>query len=224
MSVETKKTKSVSLVSNPDEAKTRDRILDTALERFYQFGFSNVTVDEIAAELGMSKKTLYRHFRAKKELLRVGQERTVGRISEGLRRIGERSDWDSVTKLVAAWRFMVDNIPRPSQRFFQDLARNLPEVWRELDQRRSEVIRREFTGLFREGVRDGVFREDLGADFLILVFLALVQNVIKPETLSQLPLSGAQMFEKLTSILMTGVLTERGGRKYRAAIREEAGR
>lgn len=205
-----------------NETDIRDRILDAALERFYQFGFSNVTVDEIAGALGMSKKTLYVHFPAKKDLLRVGQERTVRRISDGLRRIAERSDWDSVTKLVRAMHFMVENIPRPSQRFFQDLARNLPDVWRELDRRRSEVIRSHFGELFRQGVEEGVFREDLSTDFLILVFLALVQNVIKPETLAYLPLSSAQVFEKLTSILMTGVLTARGGERYRKTIREEA--
>ncbi len=221
--METQKTNLVSKgAKTSDDPKSRERILDVALNRFYQFGYSNVTVSEIAAELGISKKTIYRHFAAKKDLLRVGQERTVATISQGLARISKRSEGDAVEKLVAALRFMVENIPRPSQRFFQDLARNLPEVWRELDRRRSEVISREFGELFRQGVREGAFREDLSADFLVLVFLAMVQNVIKPETLAHLPLSGPQVFEKLTSILMTGVLTEKGGRRYRESVSEEA--
>jgi AcrR family transcriptional regulator len=37
----------------------RNRILKAAEERFFRFGFSKVTMDEIASELGMSKKTLY---------------------------------------------------------------------------------------------------------------------------------------------------------------------
>ncbi len=205
-----------------DDQRARDRILDVALDRFYQFGFSNVTVSEIATDLGMSKKTIYRHFRAKKDLLRVGQERTVERISKGLGRISRRTGEDAVEKLVAALRFMVENIPRPGQRFFQDLSRNLPEIWEELDRRRSEVISREFGALFRRGVEEGVFRKDLSADFLVLVFLAMVQNVIKPETLAHFPLSSAQIFEKLTSILMTGVLTERGGKRFRESVSEEA--
>ncbi len=203
-----------------DDLQVRNRILDIALNRFYQFGYGSVTMSEISTELGMSKKTVYQHFAAKKDLLRVGLERTVDKISKGLRRISQRSDEDAVEKLVAALGFMMVAIPRPSQRFFQDLSRNLPDVWRELDRRRAEVIRLEFGKLFRQGVKEGVFRKDLDADFLILVFLAMVQNVIKPETLAHLPMSGAQVFEKLTSILMTGVLTEQGGNRYRETLEE----
>ena len=46
-----------------------DRILDFARERFFRYGYSSVTIDEIAAELRMSKATFYRFFKSKEELL-----------------------------------------------------------------------------------------------------------------------------------------------------------
>lgn len=49
--------------------RTRRRILDSAYELFYRRGFSRVSVDEIATFAGLTKRTLYYHFKSKDELL-----------------------------------------------------------------------------------------------------------------------------------------------------------
>ncbi len=205
-----------------ENTETRQRILDVALERFFRFGFNAVTVDEIAAELGMSKRTLYRHFPGKKDLLREGLERTVGRISEGLRGIVEAESEEPVAKLASAMRFLVERLPRPERRFFQDMARSVPDVWRVVEAKRAEVLRERFGRLFREGVQAGALREDVDPGFLLEVFLTLIHNLIRPETLAEMPLSAAQAFEKLTSILMVGVLTEPAAARFRGKTKGEA--
>ena len=48
---------------------TRRQILDTAYDLFYRKGFGRVGVDEVAAAAGFTKRTLYRHFRSKDDLL-----------------------------------------------------------------------------------------------------------------------------------------------------------
>jgi len=52
------------------EQEIKDRILHTAYEKFQQYGFSKVTMEEIAADLGISKKTLYKYFSNKEHVLR----------------------------------------------------------------------------------------------------------------------------------------------------------
>ena len=53
-----------------EEKEIKERILKQAEQLFLQFGYSKVTMDEIAANLGMSKKTLYKFFPSKEELVR----------------------------------------------------------------------------------------------------------------------------------------------------------
>jgi AcrR family transcriptional regulator len=58
-------------IKDTKDSETRQRILSTAQQIFLKTGFSKVTMDELANELGMSKKTLYKHFSSKEDLLKV---------------------------------------------------------------------------------------------------------------------------------------------------------
>src|SRR3990170_7214026 len=52
------------------DLKDQERIMEAAREKFFEQGFMKVTVDEIASDLGMSKKTLYKFFPSKEDLVR----------------------------------------------------------------------------------------------------------------------------------------------------------
>jgi AcrR family transcriptional regulator len=49
-------------------AVTKDQIADVVGKHVARFGYQKTTVDDIAAELGISKKTLYRHFDSKQDM------------------------------------------------------------------------------------------------------------------------------------------------------------
>lgn len=55
-------------------ARVRERILDKAQELFFRYGVKSVTMDDIARELGISKKTIYQHFEDKNAMVFAGVE------------------------------------------------------------------------------------------------------------------------------------------------------
>ena len=65
----------------------RDRIAATAERIFFAAGFSRVLMDDLARELGMSKKTLYSHFSSKEDLLRAVLARRTREVERGLEAI-----------------------------------------------------------------------------------------------------------------------------------------
>ena len=48
----------------------RDQVIEAARKLFHQFGFKKVSMDEIAKEAGVTKKTIYMYFESKEELLK----------------------------------------------------------------------------------------------------------------------------------------------------------
>ncbi|MBE9503553.1 MAG: TetR/AcrR family transcriptional regulator, partial [Proteobacteria bacterium] len=46
----------------------KKKIIQTAKKRFFKEGLKKVHMDDIASDMGVSKKTLYKHFDSKEEL------------------------------------------------------------------------------------------------------------------------------------------------------------
>ena len=194
--------------------ETRHRILETAREHFFALGFTKVTMDEMAHELGMSKKTLYQHFPGKKELLREALWGINLKISEGLNGIITNNQTDFSKKLEQALGFVASELPRFSPLFLRDIQRHAPDIWRELDQRRSQSIKKYFGALIDEGIQKGVLKKNVDAEFLVLLVSTLILNIINPETLSRLPLSATQAFANINQVVFEGILTDKGRAQY----------
>jgi AcrR family transcriptional regulator len=194
----------------------RDRILEIARDKFFQFGFTRVTVDEIAQDLGVSKKTLYKHFPSKEALLREIMKQNTREIEAKIDAILKDRNSDFVEKLRGIWAFLASRLSRIGQAFQQDLQRHVPEVWKEVDQRRNQIIRQRFGKMFQKGVQSKAIRRDIDAELLVLVYVTLVQRIVNPETLSQLPLSMSQAFETIISVMFEGILTDQARRRFRA--------
>lgn len=56
-------------------ATTREKLADAALRRFYRDGFRNVGIDQVLADVGISKTAFYKHFECKEDLVLLGLER-----------------------------------------------------------------------------------------------------------------------------------------------------
>ena len=193
----------------------RSRILKVARQHFFTLGFSKVTMDEIAREVGMSKRTLYQHFPGKKALLEralIGKTETIAR---GLERILAGAHTGFPEKLKAALGLVASEMPAFSHIFLRDIQRHAPEIWEELDRQRQRVIRDQFGRLIGEGVREGFLKEGVDAQLLILLFATLARHILNPETLPTLPLTAPEAFKAISGVVFEGILSEEGRAKLR---------
>ena len=60
----------------------RERLLLTAMQEFMQYGFSRISMDDLAIRMGMSKKTLYKYYPSKEELVKAVLEVRKQRVGE----------------------------------------------------------------------------------------------------------------------------------------------
>ncbi len=195
-----------------DEREKRDRILTQAEEMFLQYGYSRVTMEEIASALGMSKKTLYRFFANKETILR---ERVSARQCEFMDRIDEvwkQPDVDFVGKLRKTLDFFAERSSKVNR--FHDLQKQVPDLWKEICAFKKEKGTEKIRQLLSIGFDSGIIRSDLDRDIIILLYTNAVESILKPEVLSELPFSGPQIFETISKIIFEGILSEDGRRKY----------
>jgi AcrR family transcriptional regulator len=192
----------------------RERIVATAERIFLRSGFNRVLMDDLARELGMSKKTLYSHFASKEELLRAVLERRTGEVDRGLEAIVSTREFFPA-KLGHVARFLQSKVADVSPVFLEDIRRYAPECFRVVEEFRGRAIPRYFGRLFEEGIRTGHVRRQVNCELLIRMLVLSIQGIIRPETVAELHVHPREALDHILAILFDGILTPRGRRARR---------
>lgn len=194
------------------DTDAKAKIFDSAEDMFLQHGFSKVTMEEIAAGMGISKKTLYKYFPNKRELLRELMSARQCEFMDHIETIWKREDLDFIGKFRETLDFVGESSSRMNR--MQDIQRSAPDIWREIHDFKRQKIFDKVRRLFEAGFEDGVFRSDVDRDIVILVYTNAVESIVNPESLSELPCTAGQAFEAISKIIFEGILTEEGRSKY----------
>ncbi len=204
-----------------EEKEVKERIINQAEQLFLQFGYSKVTMDEIAASIGMSKKTLYKFFPGKEALVKEMITTLKCSVDDHINLIWNNASLNFMDKLKSVMDFIGKQTTKLHGPLLEDLHKNIPEVWQEIHDFRKANAVKKFTVFINEGVEKGVFRKDIDRQLIILFYLHAMQGMINPETLSQLPYSANQVFDAIIRIIFEGILTEGGRDEYLSYNNEE---
>jgi AcrR family transcriptional regulator len=188
----------------------RQRIVEAARAHFFSHGFRSVTMDDLAEELGISKKTLYAHFPGKIEVLEAVLADKFAGVEAKLTDISRAYRHDFPTalhELLASMQRELDEIKPP---FVRDMRQKAPHVFKTVERRRAALIERLFGKLFVEGQRTGMVRKDVPAKLMIEILLAMVQAIMNPPKMEELGMMPKEGFAGILKIVLEGALTGKG--------------
>jgi AcrR family transcriptional regulator len=199
---------------SPAAGPVRARILAAVRARLFTLGYSGFTVDDLAQELGMSKKTLYVHFPSKDALISA----IIDSIGVELRARFEAVLSDPGTtflqKLRSVTEIIGDTLGRASPAMFRDLQRSAPAMYQKIEDLRGKTVPFVFGRLIREGIAEGVIRPDLDPDFATEFWLQAIRGLVQPATLERTQLTLRQTVQKAIPIFLNGLLTASGRKHY----------
>jgi len=196
----------------------RQRILDKASDQFFALGYARVTMDELAKALGMSKKTLYKHFPSKADLLRAIVQDFIRKVIAEQDRILNDKTLDFEKRLSELLKLLVRLLSKINPSLMRDVQRTAPDVWEIIEQTRQKRINTVFGGLLREGQQKGYVRRDLHLPLVIMAMAATIRETLNPTAVSQFPVSLIDAFETVRSIFLGGILTDQGRQKFSTGI------
>src|SRR5688572_25199958 len=191
----------------------RQRIIAGARRHFYAQGFRGVTMDDLAEELGMSKKTLYAHFPSKIALVEAVLHAKFAEVEAEFASLDSTPAVDFPSLLRAMLTCMQRQAAEIQPAFLRDIRSEAPELFRLVEERRSGLIQRHFGRLFREGRRTGMIRKDVPPWLIIEIMLAATREIVNPQRILELDLTPKSAFVAIITILLEGAMTEEGRRR-----------
>jgi AcrR family transcriptional regulator len=200
-----------SLVSPKDSVK--ERILEHSRSRFFEAGFTKVTMDELSTELGISKKTMYNIFPGKDNLLdQVIEWQLIemkGQIFEIL-----HAQTDFITRIADMWTAIGRFACRISKQFMDDIRKQRPDLWKRIDESRQKILLDSISGMIEEGRRLGLIRNDIHKDVVILMYVNAIQGVVNPTVLSQYSFSAEEAFRTILLVYLGGIMTDKARTQF----------
>jgi AcrR family transcriptional regulator len=188
----------------------RQRIVDAARAHFFNHGFRSVTMDDLAEELGISKKTLYAHFPGKFDLLEAVLADKLRSVEATLKEVTRAHPDDfpaTLRNLLAGTHRELDEIKPP---FVRDMRQKAPDVFKLVERRRAALIQRYMGKFFVDGQRLGMVRKDVPARLIIEILLAMVQSIMNPPKMEELGMMPKEGYTGILKIVLEGALTPKG--------------
>jgi AcrR family transcriptional regulator len=188
------------------------RILSSARRHIMAHGFKNVTMDDLASEIGMSKKTVYAHFPSKSALVESVLTQKLDEAERELGSVLEENSGDFIDALHRLTAHLQRHSGEPQPVFVRDLSREEPALAEYLIARRRTIVEKTFVKLLACGRDAGHVRDDIPVEFLIEVLLAVLETIAVPEHLANHNLSVTECLNQILSTFLHGVLTEKARR------------
>jgi AcrR family transcriptional regulator len=182
----------------------KNRIIDSAEKRFSQYGFRRVTMDDIASDLGISKKTLYLHFKSKEDIAWAVKTRMHRDIDRLLQK-AKKEIPDPIERFKKIIAEVTNRVSIIGSAFMTDIKKDIPDLWRECEEFREKEIYKYIGGILEEGIKKGEIKKGINTKIAVMVYLGAIRMVIQPDILMENQFSIKDAFDNILKIFLEGI-------------------
>ena len=187
----------------------REKIIQKSAELFLTLGFKSVTMDDIANEMGISKKTIYVHFENKTKLVEAVTFTVFENICEGIDCICEASH-NPIEELYDIKMYVMQYLKNEKTSPQYQLKKYYPQIYQRLHFKQFEKMHESVKESIQKGIDTQLFRSNIDVDFISRMYFngmaGIKDETIFPQTLFTM----AYLMENYLEYHLRAIVTEKG--------------
>jgi len=187
----------------------KERIIELATEMFFRSGIKAITMDIIAREAGVSKRTIYENFHDKDDLLR----HCLRFIDDSYDRQCEQLVRDSGNVIQIVFGLMkigVNAIRQINPHFLEDLKRFHNKVWRDVYRVNMEKQKAQIMTILKKGINQGFFRKEIDIEILTVALIQQLNVISDRSVFPEHVFSQVDVFENVVIVFFRGISNPKG--------------
>lgn len=154
--------------------------MECVRDLFMRYGLRSVTMDDIARELGVSKKTLYVHFRDKKEMVGQILNQKINSHKEEISAILEKKH-NAIEENFEIMHKVGYDLAMIQPTVFFDLKKYYPEAWKIYNDFKNNFIMEVARENLERGVKEGLYRDDINMEILAINYTNMMNMIFDLE-------------------------------------------
>ncbi|PHI18255.1 hypothetical protein CEQ90_18900 [Lewinellaceae bacterium SD302] len=190
------------------DKETQD-IIAVAEQLYMRYGIKSVSMDDVARELGISKKTLYKYVANKHELV----ERTMQCNGEKDMAVLERSaaeSSDAIDEYLRNSRYFISEMRKISPSVFYDLKKYYPKIWDQQMVLHAEYFVEDLSRNIERGIREGLYRDDINPKVIARIYAQTVMAIADSSIFPAQKLSIDRIIHQHALYHLNGIVSEAG--------------
>jgi TetR/AcrR family transcriptional regulator, cholesterol catabolism regulator len=190
--------------------EAKERIVQSSLKQFMQYGFRNVSMDDIATNLGMSKKTLYQYFADKDELVEAALEYDIETDQKDCM-ICATVSGNAIAEVYNIIDVVAEQLRDMNPMVLLEMQKFHPKAYQRFQHHKDEFILKMIIENLDRGKVEGLYREDINTEVIGKFRLESMMLIFNPEAF---PLSKKYPIKDLMVIIgehfLYGIATTKG--------------
>tara|TARA_R110002050_G_scaffold226163_4_gene361992 strand:+ start:684 stop:1295 length:612 start_codon:yes stop_codon:yes gene_type:complete len=187
----------------------KEKIVQKATDLFLKIGFKSVTMDDIAAEMAISKKTIYTHFKNKTELVQECTCNLLHNITNGIDEICSLNQ-NPIEELYNIKKYVLGKIEDDKSSPHFQLQKYYPEISENLKASHFEKMMECTRTNLRRGIEQGLYRSNLNIDFIARLYFLSVHGIKDQDLFPVEKFSTKYVNEEYLEYHLRGIVTSEG--------------
>lgn len=193
---------------------TKTQLLQCAITKFTRFGSKHVTLDDLATELGISKKTIYSFFKNKEDLVKSSLESLLNEYKTDINRIVNSNGKDPVLCVILIYRRGFEYLKYFKPSFIFGLQKYYPKASLLFDNFSEELAHKTIQDLLIEAQIKGDIRPEIDIELIVRIYFFRIDNLVfKDNNLFEI-YTKEVLFKHLVLYNLKGITSDNYTNKY----------
>lgn len=187
----------------------KERIIRLAREQFYKYGVKRITMDDLARELGISKKTIYQEYRDKDELINEMAAIDMKNHGAQIQHMAKTAD-NAVDEIVKTMQYINNTFSAINPALFFDLKKYHVRAWKQYESFKMQCVTEVIQKNLKRGIKEGLYRSDINISILTHLRIVEMEFSMDADFYRQFQFDFIKVHIELIKHFLFGIATLKG--------------
>lgn len=184
-------------------------ILERSSAVFMKYGLKSVTMDDLCREIGVSKKTIYKYFEDKTDLVhsilasKLDLDKTACDLCSA-------SSENAIVELINTSRFVSEQFSNINPTVFYDLQKHYPSAWKMMHDHKWDFVLNNIRNNIIRGKKENLYRDNINPDIIARYYVSAMDNLMDGTVYPSPEFRTDQVLTEILRFQIRGLASDKG--------------
>ncbi|MBT8232453.1 MAG: TetR/AcrR family transcriptional regulator [Saprospiraceae bacterium] len=199
---------------------SKNTIIHSAKSLFLKFGIKSISMDDIAKDIGMSKKTIYNFVTNKDDLVLSVLQSFIEEEKEIVSHIKSHAN-NAIEEMASIGKYVIQTMRKMKPTLTHDLKKYHVKSWDFLNKDHFSFIEDIIKSNINRGINEGLYRSELDPEIQAKIYVGLARLIVEEEVFPIKKYERPHIYENVFMYNMNGIMNDKGRKEIKKYLKQD---